>query len=127
MFLAYRLSSCCDLLILIGQECENENPVLENRLPETQQPVPEVNDGKQFEDLHLIARARAVGVQYEFAQHGLVETEDDKRKRQRRNQTKIRDEEKRLREVVGGLPPPQLAGSSEQEDNVLFVHLRWSR
>ena len=56
-------------------------------------------------------------MQYEFAQHGILETEDDKRKRQRLNQRKITDEEKRLREVVGDLPPPPLAGSSEQEDN----------
>jgi len=86
---------------------------LKNRLPETQQPVPEVNDRNQFKDLHLIARASAVGVQYEFAQHGIVETEDDKRKRQRQNQRKMTDEEKRLREVVGDLPPPPLAGSSK--------------
>ena len=84
---------------------------MKNRLPATQQPVREVNDRNQFEDLHLIARASAVGVQYEFAQHGIVETEDDKRRRQRRNQRKITDEEKRLREVVGDLPPPPLAGS----------------
>ena len=54
---------------------------------------------------------------YEFAQHGIVETEDDKGKRQQRNKRKITDEEKRLREVVGDLPPPPLARSSEQEDN----------
>jgi len=90
---------------------------LENRLPETHHPVLEVNDGNQFEHLHLIARAKAVGVQYEFAQHGMVETEDDKRKRQRRNQRKITDEEKRLHEVVGDPPLPPLAGSSEPEDN----------
>ena len=86
---------------------------------ETQQPVLEVNDSGHLnvEDLPLIARARAVGVQYEFAQHGVVETEDETRKRKRRNQRRVSDEEKRLREVVGDLPPPPPAGSSQIEDN----------
>ena len=48
--------------------------------------VPEENNSNHFEDSRLIARARAVGVVYEFAQPGVVETEDDRRKRQRRNQ-----------------------------------------
>ena len=42
-------------------------------------------------------------MQYEFAQHGVVETEDDRRKRKRQNQRRVSDEEKRLREVVGDL------------------------
>ena len=84
---------------------------------ETQQPVPVVNGPDHLEDIQLIARARAVGVQYEFAQHGAVETEDDRRKRKRRNQRRESDEEKRLREVVGDLPPPPPAGSSQVEDN----------
>ena len=84
---------------------------------ETQQPVPVVNRPDHLEDIQLIARARAVGVQYEFAQHGAVETEDDRRKRKRRNQRRVSDEEKRLREVVGDLPPPPPAGSSQVEDN----------
>ena len=70
-----------------------------------------------MEDSQLIARARAVGVIYEFAQPGLVETQDDRRKRHRRNQRRITNEEKRLREVVGDLPPPPPAGSSDLEDN----------
>ena len=70
-----------------------------------------------MEDDRLIARARAVGVDYEFAKHGEVETEDDRRKRRRRNQRRISEQEKRLREVVGDLPPPPPAGSSQQEDN----------
>ena len=41
-----------------------------------------------------MARARAVGVQYEFAQQGVAETEDDRRKRKRRNQRRVSDEEK---------------------------------
>ena len=69
------------------------------------------------EDSQLIARARAVGVIYEFAQPGLVETQGDRRKRHRRNQRRITNEEKRLREVVGDLPPPPPAGSSDLEDN----------
>ena len=64
---------------------------------ETQQPVREVNDSDHLnvEDLPLIARARAVGVQYEFAQHGVVETEDETRKRKRINQRRVSDQEKR--------------------------------
>ena len=66
-----------ELLIFIGEEFERENPALENRLLlaqtsstlETQQPVPEVNYRNHLLDIQLIARARAVGVQYEFAQH----------------------------------------------------------
>ena len=43
----------------IGEEFEREKPVSENHQPaET-----EANDSNQFEDLCLIARARAVGVQ----------------------------------------------------------------
>ncbi|CAH3027171.1 unnamed protein product, partial [Porites evermanni] len=64
-----------------------------------------------------IARARAVGVDYEFAKPGEVETEDDRRKRQWRNQRRISEQEKRLREAVRDLPPPPPAGSSQQEDN----------
>ena len=84
---------------------------------EAQQPVPETNNSSHLEDSQLIARARAVGVIYEFAQPGLVETQDDRRKRYRRNQRRITNEEKRLREVVGDLPPPPPAGSSDLEDN----------
>ena len=69
---------------------ETENPVLENCLIfetsnslEAQQPVPETNKSCQLEDSQLIARARAVGVIYEFAEPGLVETQDDRRKRHR--------------------------------------------
>ena len=84
---------------------------------QVQQPVLEVNDSDHSEDLQLVARARAVGVQYEFAQPVAMETEDDRRKRKRRNQRRVSDEEKRLREVVGDLPPPPPAGSSQIEDN----------
>ena len=56
-------------------------------------------------------------MQYEFAQHGASETEEDRRRRRRRNQRRVSHEEGRLREVVGDLPPPPLAGSSQVEDN----------
>ena len=82
----------------------------------TQQSLPEENNCSQLEDDRLIARARAVGVDYEFAKPAVVETEDDRRKRKRRNQRRISEQEKRLREVVGDLPPPPPAGSSQQED-----------
>ena len=80
--------------------------------------------------LYLIARARAVGVDYEFAKRGEVETEDDRRNRQQRNQRRISEHEKRLREVVGDLPHhlhQQGQVSKKIMHTVLFVHLRWSR
>ena len=54
-------------------------------------PLAEVNisSSSHLEDNRLISRARAVGVDYEFAKPGEVETEDDRRKRQRRNQRRI--------------------------------------
>ena len=88
---------------------------------ETQQSVPEVNNSSCIEDSHLIARARAVGVVYEFGQPGVTESEDDIRKRQRRNQRRVTDEERRLREVIGDLPPPPPTGSSQLEDNEYFA------
>jgi len=86
-----------------------------------QQPVPEIENSCHLEDSHLIARARAVGLVYEFAQLGAVESEDAKRKRQRRNQRRVTDEERRLCEVVGDLPPPRPARSSQLEDNAYFA------
>ena len=112
------------IIHLLGEELEQHTPAVENgpiegasNVQETQQPLPEVNNSSHLEDDRLIARARAVGVDYEFAKPGEVETEDDRRKRQRRNQRRISEQEKRLREVVGDLPPPPPAGSSQQEDN----------
>ena len=80
-------------MILTGEEFKGENPASENRLLlvqnyptlETQQPDPEINYRDRSEDPQLMARTRAVGVQYEFAQQGVVETEDDRKKRKRRN------------------------------------------
>ena len=79
------------MINLLGEEFEREIPVLEDNITldegnsvETQQPIPEVNNSSHVEDSRLIDRARAVGVAYEFAKPG-VETEDDRRKRQRRN------------------------------------------
>ena len=103
---------------------ERDTPVVENGPIEgasnsqgTQQPLPEENNCSQLEDDRLIARARAVGVDYEFAKPGVVETEDDRRKRKRRKQRRRSQQEKRLRDVAGDLPPPPPAGSSQQEDN----------
>ena len=87
-----------------------------NNLMETRQPLPQVNDSNQLEDIQLIARARAVGIQYEFAHPGVQESEDDRRKRKRRNQRRVSDGERRLCAVIGDLPPPPLAGSSQLED-----------
>ena len=57
-------------------------------------PIEEASDSQGMqqslpEDDGLIARARAVGVDYEFAKPGVEETEDDRRKRKRRNQRRI--------------------------------------
>ena len=110
-------------MIFIGEELKRENPLLENsqlspaiNLMETQQPIPDDIVRNDEEDLQLLARARAVGVQYEFAQHGASETEQDRRRRRRQNQRRVSHEEVRLC-VVGDLPPPTLAGSSQVEDN----------
>ena len=46
---------------------------------DTQQPDLEINDRGHLEDLQPIARARAVGVQYDFAQPGVVENRPDYR------------------------------------------------
>ena len=55
-------------------------------------------------------------MEYEFGKLGVVETEDDRRKRSRRNQRRISEQEKRLQKVVGDLPQPSPAGSRQQED-----------
>ena len=86
-------------------------------LMETQQPIPDDIVRNDQEDLQLLVRARAVGVQYEFAQHGASETEEDRRRRRLRNQRRVSHGEGMRREVVGDLPPPPLAGSSQVEDN----------
>ena len=77
-----------------------ENPVLEDSVilnttnsVETERPLPEVSTSSHVEDSCLIARARAVGVVYESAQPGVVETEEDRRKRQQRNQRRVTEEE----------------------------------
>ena len=97
---------------------ERENGLLENGMIleassplGIQQNVPETVNSCHSEDARLIARARAVGVVYELAQPAAVESEDAKRKRQRRNQRRVTVEE-RLHEVVGDLPPPPPAGST---------------
>ena len=65
-----------------------------NNLMETQQPLPQVNDSNQLEDIQLIARARAVGIQYEFAHPGVQESEDDRRKKAVKSKESIRWREK---------------------------------
>ena len=105
---------------------ERDTPVVEIALIEeasnsqgTQHPLPEVNTeiSSHLEDDRLIARARAVDVDYEFLKPGEVETGANRRKRQQRNQRRISEQEKRLRNVVGDLPLPPPAGSSQKEDS----------
>ena len=82
---------------------ETENSVLENRLIfetsnslEARQLVPETNNSGHLEDSQLITKARAVGVIYEFAKPGLMETQDDRRKRHQQNQRRVPNEEKKI-------------------------------
>ena len=56
---------------------------------EMQQHVREINNNGISDDSHLIDRARAVGVVYEFPKPGVEETEEDRRKRLRRNQRRV--------------------------------------
>ena len=104
---------------------ERHTPAVENgpidgasNVQEKQQPLPEVNNSNHLEDDRLIATARAVGVDYEFAKPCEVETGHDRRKRQRRNQRRISEREKRLREVYGDLPPPPQQPVWSGENNV---------
>ena len=101
-------------VLVLGQELEMDTPVVENGLIEaesnlqgTQQPLPEVNSSSYLEGDLLLARARAVGYYYEFAKPGIVET-NEWRKRQWPNQTRISEQEKRLRGVVEDLPQRQI-------------------
>ena len=55
---------------------ERHTPAVENgpiegasNVQESQQPLPEVNNSSHLKDDHLLARARVVGVDYEFAKH----------------------------------------------------------
>ena len=80
---------------------ERDTPVVENGPIEgasnsqgTQQSLPEENNCSQLEDDRLVARARVVGVDYEFAKPGVVETEDDKKKKAAKPKTNIRTREK---------------------------------
>ncbi|KAK2571363.1 hypothetical protein P5673_003950 [Acropora cervicornis] len=107
----------------MGEELERELVVMGNQMlsvannfRETQQPLLQVNDSNRLEDIQLIARGRAVGIQYEFAHPGVQETEDDRRKRKRRKQRRVSDGERGLCAVIGDLPPPPRAGSSQLED-----------
>ena len=79
------------------------NSVLENCLIfetsnslEARHLVPETNNSGHLEDSQLIAKARAVGVIYEFAEPGLMETQDDRRKRHQQNQRRVPNEEKKI-------------------------------
>ena len=58
-----------------------------SNLQGTQHPLAEVNisSSSHLEDNRLIARARAVGVDYEFAKRGEMKMEEDRRKTQRQN------------------------------------------
>ena len=89
-----------------------------------QHPVAEVINSSLLENSPLIARARAIAVVYEFAHPGVDETDEDRRKRERRNQ-RVTNEERRLCNVVGDLPPPSPAGSSQLEDNAYFAIRRF--
>ena len=72
---------------------ERDTPVVGNAPIEgpsnqqgTQDPLAEgnISSSSHLEDDRLVARARVVGADYEFAKPGELETEDDRRNRQRR-------------------------------------------
>ena len=46
-------------------------------------------------------KSEGIGVVYEFAQPGAMESEDAKRKRQQQNKRRVTDEERGLYKVVG--------------------------
>lgn len=114
------------IIDVIGGEFERGNIVKEDCVvsaatdeictQEPNNPVHEAVERNNSEDPRLIERAKVVGVQYEFAQDGVVETEPDRVKRCHRNQRNIVGEERRLREAIGYLPPPPPMGLSEVED-----------
>ncbi|EDO32927.1 predicted protein [Nematostella vectensis] len=88
--------------------------VPEQGVEPTQTPT---NAPEQVEEpLDLVNRARAVGVDYEYVTQGIYETADERQNRHRRIARKVPREERRLREVIGDLPPPPPAGSTEQEE-----------
>ena len=116
------------IINLTGEDFKQENPLSEdcpileesNSVGPVHHPVAE-NNSSHLEHRSLIARARAVGVVYEFSHAGVYETDDDRKKRNRQNQRRATNEERRLLEVVGDLPPPPPAGSSQLEDNAYFA------
>lgn len=106
------------------EECVSTSAVIpvNGEQDQNDQVVPEqqeqhVEDNQQREDEQLISRARAVGLNYEFAKPGVTETPDEHRNRRRRNQRRISKEERRLLDVIGDLPPPPPPGSSQHEDD----------
>ena len=115
---------------------ERDTPVVENGPIEgasnsqgTQQSLPEENNYSQLEDDRLIARARAVGVDYEFAKPGVVETEDDRRKKSGQAKDEYQNKRKgceKLLEIYRHLHQ-RVQVSKKIRRTVLFVHLRWSR
>ncbi|XP_068686923.1 uncharacterized protein [Montipora foliosa] len=119
-----------------GEEPERELAVMGNQmlsvannLMETQQPLPQVNDSNQLEDIQLIARARAVGIQYEFAHPGVQESEDDRKK----ESGEIKGEYQMEREgcvqslVIYHHLHLQDQVSSRMKHTVLYVRLRSTR
>ena len=84
-----------------------------------------MNNSSQLEDGGIIARARAVGLDYEFAKPGVVETEDDCGETKDEYQNKRKGYEKLL-EIYHHLHQ-QVQVSKKIRRTVLFVNLRWSR
>ena len=115
---------------------ERDTPVVENGPIEvasnsqgTQQSLPEENNYSQLEDDRLIARARAVGVDYEFAKPGVVKQRMTEEKESGETKDEYQNKRKgseKLLEIYLHLHQ-QVQVSKKIGRTVLFVHLRWSR
>ena len=77
-----------------NQQAESDEILGVPETPSNRQPCNESID--ENEDGELIARARAVGIAYEFASPGSTESHGDARRRRRRNQRRILQGERRL-------------------------------
>ena len=111
---------------------ERDTPVVEIALIEgasnsqgTQHRLPEINteSSGHLEDDRLIARARAVGVDYEWKQRIIGEKDRGETKEEYRNRRKGCV---KLLEIYHNL---HLEGQVRKKivHTVLFVHLKWSR
>ena len=95
----------------------------------TQQTPPAVSSSSYLEDERIIARARAVGLDYECAKPGVVEQRMTGEKESGETKDEYQNKRKgceKLLEIYRHLHQ-QVQVSKKIRRTVLFVHLRWSR